>query len=161
MGKKLIRNNVNVTIKGAGCETIAEALIDTGAEISMIPESIARQIGAWETPLLCTVTGVHNQSKTLPLVGVGIGFPMLNKSVNVFLVAMTQDNQQVIIGMDILKPMGITIDAETSKLSIKNKTWEAFKAVTGFAVGVGGLIYIGSKVLSSSPPRRYKKHRKI
>lgn len=149
----------NVTIKGARGETIAEALIDTGAEISMIPESMARQIGAWETPILRNIIGIHNQSKTLPLVGVGIGFPMLNKSVNAFLFAMTQDNQQIIIGMDILKPMGITIDTETSKLSIKNKIWEACKTVTGVA-GVCGLIYIGVKALSSSPPRRYKKHRK-
>jgi len=150
-----------VTIKGAREEIKLEALIDTGAEISFIPERLAQQVGAWSTPLSRNIRGVHNQSKVLPLVGVGISFPALNKVIDGFLVAMSQNDSQIIIGMDILNPTGITIDTETCKLSIKNKIWEAFKTVTG-VIGAGGLFYIGVKavdeILSPSPTRKRKEY---
>ena len=39
----------HVKFKGARGETLIKSLINTGADISLIPLKIARQIGAWRT----------------------------------------------------------------------------------------------------------------
>lgn len=135
------------TIRFEGARnTIQEnALIDTGAEISMIPLRLAQMIGAQRTDQTTNITGVHGQSRTLPLGVVYVYFPSLNNIGGRFLVAISDIDSEPIIGMDVMKPLGISIDTQTNQLSVKNEIWEAFKTLAG----VGVLTFAGIKILES------------
>jgi len=138
-----MRIYVGVKLKGGTNETTENALVDTGAEISLLPVSIAINIGAWSTNQQTNVVGVHGQARTLPIVVGHLYFPSLNNVGGQFAFAMSDIEQEPIVGMDILKPLGITIDTRTHELSVKNEIWEAFKKLA--AVGV--LTYGGIKIL--------------
>jgi len=113
------------------------ALIDTGADISIIPSSIAYRIGAWHTNQQTTIVGVHGKAKMLPLVSAYLYFPFLNNKGGKFIFAMN-NREEPIVGMDILRPIGITINTKTHQLSIKNEVWEAFKTLAAVGVIVWG-----------------------
>ena len=51
--------------------------------------------------------------------------------------------KEPIIGMDVLKPLGIGIETKTGELSIKNEIWEAFKTISG----IGVAFFLGVKIL--------------
>ena len=132
-----------VKFKGKHTETTKKALIDTGADISLIPSKLASIIGAWHTNQWVDIVGVHGQSRKLPVGKIGIFFPELGDKGGYFLVAVSNIEKVPIIGMDILKPLGISIDTKTGELSIKNEIWEAFKTLS--AIGV--VFFLGVKVL--------------
>jgi len=132
-----------IKFKGARKEIIEQSLIDTGASISLIPIESARRVGAWRTDQNVNVVGVHGQSRALPLGKVGIFFPDLGDKGGDFIVAVSDVEKEPIIGMDILKPLGISIDTKTGELSIKNEVWEAFKTLSG----IGIAIFLGVKIL--------------
>ena len=138
-----MRIYVDVKVGGETGEVIENALVDTGAEISLMPLSIATNIGAWSTNQQTNVVGVHGQARILPIVVAYLYFPSLKNVGGQFAVAMSNTEQELIVGMDILKPLGITIDTKTHQLSVKNETWEAFKTLAT----VGVLIYGGIKIL--------------
>lgn len=140
-----MRIYVNVKFKGARGECIEKALIDTGAEISVIPLEVARKIGAWRTNQKTTLIGVHKQARTLPLGVLYVFFPSLNYIGGKFPVAISDVEEKPLIGMDILKPLGITIDTKTHKLLVRNEIWEAFKELAAWGV----LFYAGIKILDS------------
>jgi len=135
----------SVEFKGARGETLIKSLIDTGADISLIPPKIARQIGAWRTNQTINVKGIHGQSKVLPLCVVDIFFPSLNNIGGRFGVVVSDTEDTPMIGMDILKLLGITIDTKLNRLYVRNEIWEAFKTLAG----VGLLIYGGLKLLET------------
>jgi len=132
-------------VKGNTTEFPIKALIDTGAEISFLPIEIARHIGAWKTREEMDIIGVHKDVKKYPLVIAEVFFPSLNLIGGKFRWAMSDVSNEPIIGMDILKPLGITINSKNGILSIKNELWEAFKTLT--AVGV--IMYGAVKILGS------------
>jgi len=129
-----MRIYADVTLQGARNGIIEKALIDTGAEISLIPLSVAANIGAWRTNQQTNVVSVHGEDRTLPIIVAHLYFPSLNNIGGQFAFAMSNTGQELIVGMDILKPLGITIDTKTHQLSVKNEIWEAFKTLS--AVGV-------------------------
>ena len=135
----------DIKLQGARNEIIKRALIDTGAEISLMPLSIAANIGAWRTNQQTNVVGVHGEAKTLPIIVAYLYFPSLNNIGGQFAFAMSNTGQEVIVGMDILKPLGITIDTKTYQLLVKNEIWEAFKTLA--AIGV--LVIGGVKLLEA------------
>lgn len=124
-----------VRFRGAEGEVIEEALIDTGASISLIPRKLAIKIGAWHTNQTINIVGIHRQSRVLPLGVVRVYFPSLNNIGGHFTVAVSDNEKEPIIGMDILRSLGISIDTTTSRLQVKNEIWEAFKTLSAFTVG--------------------------
>lgn len=132
-----------IKFKGAKRETAKKSLIDTGAEISLIPINLAINVGAWRTHQNINIRGVHGLSRNLPIGKIGIFFPDLGNKGTHFLVAVSDVKNEPIIGMDVLKPIGISINTRTHELSVKNETWEAFKNLA--AAGV--LIFAGIKVV--------------
>lgn len=138
-----MRIYVEVQLQGETNSTSHSALVDTGAELSLIPSSIARNIGAWNTSQQTNVVGVHGQGRILPIVVTNLYFPSLNNAGGEVAFAMSDVEQELIVGMDILRPLGIIVDTKTSKLSIKNEIWEAFKTLAT----VGVLVWGGIKAL--------------
>ena len=138
-----MRIYVEVQLQGETNSTSHSALVDTGAELSLIPSSIARNIGAWNTSQQTNVVGVHGQGRILPIVVANLYFPSLNNAGGEVAFAMSDVEQELIVGMDILRPLGIIVDTKTSKLSIKNEIWEAFKTLAT----VGVLVWGGIKAL--------------
>ncbi len=135
----------SIRFKGAYGESIRQSLIDTGAEILLIPRELAVNIGAWHTNQTVNIVGFHGYSSDLPLGKVGIFFSELGNKGGYFLVAVSNIEKEPVIGMDVLKPLGISIDTRTGKLSIKNEIWEAFKTISG----VGVVLFLGVKVLET------------
>ena len=144
-----MRIYVEVHLQGETNYTSHSALVDTGAELSLIPLSIARNIGAWSTSQQTNVVGVHGQGRILPIVIANLYFPSLNNVGGEVAFAMSDVEQELIIGMDILRPLGIIVDTKTSKLSIKNEIWEAFKTLAT----VGVLVWGGIKALQKLSER--------
>jgi len=144
-----VRIYVEVHLQGETNYTSHSALVDTGAELSLIPLSIARNIGAWSTSQQTNVVGVHGQGRILPIVIANLYFPSLNNVGGEVAFAMSDVEQELIIGMDILRPLGIIVDTKTSKLSIKNEIWEAFKTLAT----VGVLVWGGIKALQKLSER--------
>lgn len=138
-----MRIYVEVQLHGETNSTSHSALVDTGAELSLIPSSIARNIGAWNTSQQMNVVGVHGQGRILPIVVTNLYFPSLNNAGGEVAFAMSDVEQELIVGMDILRPLGIIVDTKTSELSIKNEIWEAFKTLAT----VGVLVWGGIKAL--------------
>jgi len=132
-----------IKFRGAHDETIKESLIDTGASISIIPRELAITVGAWRTDQYTIITGVHGQLKDLPIGKIGIFFPALGDKGGYFLVAVSDVEEEPIIGMDVLKPLGISIETKTGELSVKNEIWEAFKTISG----IGVAFFLGVKIL--------------
>jgi predicted aspartyl protease len=120
----------------------ADALIDTGAELSMMPTGVAQAVGAWLTNYTQALTGIHGDSRTFPVVVADIAFSDL-KVGGRFAFAMSNFTSETIIGMDVLKPLGISVDTASHQLSVKNEVWEAFKTLA--AIGV--LVIGGVKLL--------------
>ena len=145
----IFRPEVRIRVHGPSDSADFLALVDTGAELSLIPSSIARNIGAWSTSQQTNVVGVHGQGRILPIVVANLYFPLLNDVGGEVVFAMSDAEQELIIGMDILRPLGIIVDTKTGKLSIKNEIWEAFKTLAT----VGVLVWGGIKVLQKLSER--------
>lgn len=149
----------NVLLGGIKDTIKRQALVDTGAEVSLMPRGTAIQIGAWRTDQYKNIVGVHREVRTLPVIAAYLAFPSLTKKVCKFSFVMSDEQDEIIVGMDILQPAGITIDSRTGLLTVKNETWEAFKTISG----KGLLIYGGIKILGaifSDKPKSRKRRRK-
>jgi len=134
-----------VKFKGKKGETPRNSLIDTGASISLIPIELAISVGAWRTGQYVNITGVHEQSRNFPVGQMGIFFPNLGNKGGYFLIGVSDVEKEPIIGMDVLKPLGISIDTKSGELSIKNEIWEAFKTLSG----IGVAFFLGVKILEN------------
>jgi len=53
--------------------------MDTRASISLMPRELAITVGAWRTDQYVNVTGVHGQSRDLPIGKIGISFPNIRR----------------------------------------------------------------------------------
>ena len=81
----------------------------------------------------------------MPIIVACVYFPSLKGIGGRFPFVMDSTGRKLIIGMDILKPLEITIDTKTHQLSVKNEIWEAFKTLS--AIGV--LVVGGVKLLEA------------
>lgn len=126
-----------VFLQGSRGQVIADALIDTGAEVSMMSTGAAQEVGAWLTNYNQALTGIHGDTRTFPVVVANIEFSAL-KVGGRFAFAMSDFTSEVIIGMDVLKPLGISVDTASHELSVKNPVWEAFKTLAAIGVIVVG-----------------------
>lgn len=134
---------VEVILVGNKKEIKSQAIVDTGAGISFIPEEIAKHIEVRETGQSKNIVGIHGDVESFPVVTAYLEFPSLKKPKSEFCFVMSDKQKKIIIGLDILKLTGISIDTETGQLTIKKKIWEAFKTIAG----TGLVIYGGIKVL--------------
>jgi predicted aspartyl protease len=135
-----MRIYTDIKLKGASNEIIINALIDSGAEISLMPLRIAQNIGAWKTNEYIDIKSVHEEIKECSIIIAELYFISLNLVGGQFRFAMSDVAKEVIIGMDILKPLGITIDTKSNSLSIKNEILEAFKTLSTVGVITYGTI---------------------
>ena len=148
---------VDILVGGVNGTIKKQALVDTGAEVSLMPEHIAVQIGAWETNQNMSIVDANMNTKTLPIIAAFIGFPELSKDVYKFPFGMHDLNQEIILGMDILKPTGINIDTKNNKLTVKNEIWEAFKTIAGTGLLVYGGIRIIGAIFPDTPKSRKRR----
>lgn len=138
----------NVTLAGGREQVQVSALVDTGAEISLIPNHIARSIGAWVTGQTTWVTGVHGDVREFPTVLANVFFSMLNNAGGGFPFVMSNVAKDVIVGVDIMNRLGITVDTKTGFLSIRNDVQEGLKTLLALAGGAT-LVFLGLKSLAS------------
>lgn len=126
----------------------SEQKLTQGAQISVIPTQIGRKIGAVETGYFTNLVGYTNEirSKKVPLVVAQIYFPSVKKRANV-LFAMDKKTRKILIGMNILSPLGIIPNPKTGKLEVKNEIWEAFKTLSGTGVVIYGAIKVTEAVI--------------
>lgn len=124
-----------ILFQGAETKIIENALIDTGAEISLIPKGLANTIGAWHTNQNMDIIGVHNHKRTLPIGIANIYFSSLDDVGGQFSIAISDLEEEPLIGMDIMRPLGININTRTHKVTVNNEIWEAFKTLSGIIVG--------------------------
>lgn len=125
------------------------ALIDTGAEMSVIPSGVASEIGALATGRHVSLTGVHRDTKTLALMQAEMWFPDLQAG-GWFEFAVSDHARDIIVGMDILNPLGVSIDTETGHLSRKGETFGAFFKLAL----ISGAVLFGSKIAGAMLDRQ-------
>lgn len=139
------------------------SLIDTGANISSLPADFAELIGVHPTGGVQSIVFGNNAAQSFPVAAVNVYFPTLDNRGGTFGVAIKPGDAQPIIGMDIMVPLGISIDTASQTLRIHDPAWEAFKEVAGGAVLVGGgiaLAALGAAIvdgLTAPPPRPLRK----
>ncbi|MHB8327843.1 MAG: hypothetical protein ACYDB5_10500 [bacterium] len=131
--------SIKILLQGEKNQINIDASIDTEAEISIIPLQLAINIGAWQTDKMIDIKSSNGQRMLLPLGFTYIYFPSLKdmggKHIGgQFPIAISDIEQLPIIGMDIMKPLGISIDTKTSRLSKKDEIWEAFKILSAAGV---------------------------
>jgi len=113
---KIYENIIYSASKGSKSK---KSLIDTGATITMIPLSLAKQIGAYKTDKTINLVGVHGQVKSCEIAVLKLFFPSLNNLGGALSVAVTDFEEEPLIGMDILGKYEIIIN--TQKLSLETK----------------------------------------
>jgi len=101
----------------------------------MMPKGLANTIGAWHTNQNMDIIGVHKQKRTLPIGIANIYFSSLGDIGGPFSIAISDIEVEPIIGMDIMRPLGININTRTHELTLNNEIWEAFKTLSGIIVG--------------------------
>ena len=117
----------------------------TGADISIIPEALALQVGAPLTGKKMFIIDAHGNTEPHFLARSFVNFPSLNNAGGLFVVALKSDDSDPLIGIDVLKVLGISIDTSEKKLSINNKAWEVFKTLSA----VGAIGYLGKLVIDA------------
>jgi hypothetical protein len=75
---------VDVIVSGQRNRIKQRALVDTGAEVSLMPSGLAKQIGAWCTNNLMSLVGIHGDTKTMPVILSYIRFSSLNEAGGLF-----------------------------------------------------------------------------
>lgn len=144
-----------VTFTGSQGTTTVTAIIDTGATTTLLPRSIAADIGTHATGFRRWVGGIAG-GEDMEFAIAGVTFPTLGKG-NQILVAISDNFPVPLIGMDVMSPMGITIDTESGEFKLNNKLWEAFKTVSAVVVAGGGAVAVISAIgeaLSTPAPKR-------
>ena len=130
-------------IEGDGEFLTVDAIIDIGADLTMIPSGIAWKVGAKATGETIPITGVHGQAIDHPISYVNLKFPKLKNAGGDFSVVVTDSLPNPLIGMDVLGPLRVRIESDEKELSIPNKGWEKFaKGAT-----ITGLEYLGFRIL--------------
>lgn len=109
---------VEIIIEGRGKErdqVRQMALIDSGADGTMIPRNILRQVGGrfWESMRMRGVSGVSHEVD-LYLVTIHVG----NQPIKVSAIAMP-NGSELIVGRDVLNQLKITLDGFSSYTTIE------------------------------------------
>ena len=134
----------DVIVRAAIGERLVSAVIDTGASISMIPSNIASEIGTWRTDRFTILRSAFQETKQFELRVAEVSFPSLANRGGRILFALDDEGNDLIIGMNVLEPMGIWIDTQNHRLEIRNEGWEAFKKV----VATGAILFVIAELLS-------------
>lgn len=128
-----------VDFSGANGWRRLRALVDTGAQLTLVPGQLAASLGAWPTGQTATLCGVHGDCRTLPTAMLRVHFAALGGKGWLFKVAVDANRGEPIIGMDVLGPLGIHIDTRTGHIAIKSEAWETFKTIAGIGAVAGGV----------------------
>jgi len=101
---------IQVTISAKHSVTI-DALVDTGATFTVLPQSIAKAIDI-ETPRRCVVTLADNRKKKLPA---GLAYIKINGREAPAVVLVIPEGEPL-IGAETLEALGLAIDPRKKKL---------------------------------------------
>jgi predicted aspartyl protease len=128
-------------IEGSRQENV-DALIDTGASVTLLPKNIADKIGVKYTGETQSLGGAfEGLGDVADVAVVNIRFPFLNNLNYLARVAVSAKAKDILIGLDILNPLSIIVDTKTHELRIKNESADAI--IGGLAlVGVGAIAYL-------------------
>ena len=129
-----------VKIRGNKGEQQVEVLVDTGAEITRIPKSLADMVTTKYTGNSTTLISASGHRTTAKLVIIEVIFPSLSNLKYVGEVAVVESGTvDILLGFDILRSIGATIDTKLKKLIVKDELVEAAKVglmiVGGVAIG--------------------------
>lgn len=129
-----------VTLRGFNTKTV-NALIDTGAAVTLIPKKLADELGVKYLNKKQKLSGAFSGGEDLVDIAlIDIIFPWLGNINHVTEIAVSSKATDTLIGLDILMPLNISINTQTHELTVKNQIVDAAK--TGLAV-VGGAAIIG------------------
>jgi predicted aspartyl protease len=117
----------NIIYKASKGSTSLKSLIDTGATVTMIPISLAKKIGAYRTDKTIKLVGVHGQEKTCEVAVLKLYFPSLDNLGGALSVAVTDFEEEPLIGMDILSRYEIIINTQKLTLETKKPLTDLFK----------------------------------
>ena len=130
----------DIILEGAKSKCV-NALIDTGASITLLPKKLADEIGARYTGEKQPLSGIFDNSGDVGEVAIiNVKFPFLNNLNYLARVAVSAKATDVLIGLDVLNPLKMTIDTDTHELSVKNEVVEFGKASLMI---VGGVVVAG------------------
>lgn len=134
--------HADVTFEGAHASETHPSLIDTGAVVTLLPLDLAGRVGASDFDEVVTLSGFNGHPSRCAVIGVKATFPGLQGKGGLVRVYAMPNLDRPIIGMDIMKPMGIAIDTRTHSLTINIPMWEGFKK----AAAIGTIGYATVKV---------------
>lgn len=131
----------DIILRGAKSKTV-NALIDTGASLTLIPKKIADEIEVKYLNKKQQMHGAFEGGEDIAeIAAIDMNFPFLEDLNYIAEVAVSSKATDVLIGLDILNPLKITIDTDTHELSIKNEIVDGVK--NGLAI-VGGVAIAGT-----------------
>lgn len=130
-----------ISLKGDKGRINVKALIDTGAERTVIPLKLAKEIGANPLGQTIKLVGFNGSVQECELYSLKIGFPRLKKEpIGLLAVAACDAVRHPIIGMDLMGMLGIVPDPKTKTIYIKSETWEVIKTLLAL---IGGIALLG------------------
>ncbi len=120
---------------------ILNVLIDTGAEMTLLPKKVADEIGVRYTGEKRFMGGAfEGLDDIIDMAIVNIKFPFLNNRNHVATVAVSTKATDILLGLDVLNQLKMTIDIHTHQIVVKNEVVEAAK--TGLMIA-GGVAVVG------------------
>lgn len=130
-----------ISFEGKKGSKSVEALIDTGAEVTLIPKSLADELIDEYLEKKLRLKSASGHVTEANVAYMKVGFPSLNNISYVGEIAIIDNNDTILIGLDILNALNIHVDSKNRTIYLSNETLEAAK--TGLAV-VGGVALIGT-----------------
>lgn len=130
-----------INFEGEKGSKSVEALIDTGAEITSIPKSLANELVDRYLEKKFYLKSASSHVTEANVAYIKVEFPSLNNISYLGEIAIVNNNDTILIGLDILNALNIHVDSKRKTIYLRDETLEAAK--TGLAV-VGGAALIGT-----------------
>jgi predicted aspartyl protease len=109
-----------INVCGTRGQERVRAVIDTGAERSLLPSALLELVGAEWTDETITVAGWSGETSELRTALVEVRFPSLGWRGARLQVLERDDGGDVLIGMDVLHLLSLVIDTKSRKLAVKD-----------------------------------------
>ena len=125
---------------------VVDALIDTGASMTLLPKKFADEIGVKYTGERRRFTGAFEGGyDNAYIANVNLRFPFLNDAYYSAVIAVSEKATEVLIGLDIFNALKIRIDSDTGHIVVKDETVDLVKD----GLAIAGIVAIGIVVLSA------------
>lgn len=132
-----IRKVVNLT--GPKGSKSIEVIIDTGAEITTIPKPLVDKLTDTYSDKKLNLRSLSGHMTEAKITVLKLSFPTLNNISYIGEIAVVNNENIILIGLDILNALNIHLDSKNKDIYVPNEMLEA--ATKGLAV-VGGAAII-------------------